>query len=230
MPVGFAAGAILGAQLAAADGTAEAAGLILACALFGALFVAASMALAAILLAPKPARIVTLIAGACSFAVVIYLVRDFVVDRMAQAEALDAALQAMPRFELSLRVDEPNRPPFERLVYTSLHRSYRALRPGGWRCTGRGRRADALALYQALRTLRPSSGEGGCERRVFWRVDDGELLRLCVDGEGHALFAAADAMIEHTERRSSCRRDDPGGAPAEQWRLTAATASGNTAP
>ena len=204
VPVGFAAGAILGGQLLAASPPAEAGRLVLACALFGALFVGATLALSAFLLAPKPARIVTIVAGACSFAVAIYMVRAFVVDRMAQADALDAALQAMPRFELSLTVDEPARPPFSSLVYDSLDRSYRALRPGGWRCTGRGSRAHALALHQALRHVGPDTGEG-CARRVSWRIDQGELMQGCADGD-QALFAAADAMVDSTERRSSCRR------------------------
>ena len=214
-PVGFAAGAVLGGQLLAAGGTGEAGELILACALFGTLLASAMMALAAMLLAPKAARIATLIAGAVSFAVVIYMVRNFIVDRMAQADALDAAYQSLPPFELSLTTDEPNRTPFASLVYESHGGTYSALRPGGWRCTGKGNREQALALYQALRQVRPSATDGDCERRVSWRIDDGEWLQGCADGGGPTLFSAADVIVESTERRSSCRRaEDASPGPA----------------
>ena len=208
-PVGFAAGAVLGGQLLAVGvtgGTGEAGKLILACALFGTLLASAMMALAAMLLAPKAARIATLIAGAVSFAVVIYMVRNFIVDRMAQADALDAAYQSLPHFELSLATDEPNRRPFASLVYESRGGTYNALRPGGWRCAGKGNREQALALYQALRQVRAS--DGGCERRVASRIDDGEWVEGCVNGVDSALFSVADAMVEVGERRSSCRRTD----------------------
>ena len=207
-PVGFAAGAVLGGQLLAVGGTGEAGKLILACALFGTLLASAMMALAAMLLAPKAARIATLIAGAVSFAVVIYMVRNFIVDRMAQADALDAAYQSLPPFELSLATDEPNRRPFASLVYESRGSTYNALRPGGWRCTGKGNREQALALYQALRQVRASDAEGGCERRVASRIDDGEWVEGCINGVDSALFSVADAMVEVGERRSSCRRTD----------------------
>ena len=205
-PVGFAAGAVLGGQLLAASAITEASRLILACALFGALFVGALMALAATLLAPKPVRIVTLVAGAVSFAVVVYMVRDFIVYRMAQADALDAAHQSLPRFELSLTVDEPNRRPFSSLVYESLGGTYSALRPNGWRCAGQGNREQTLVLYQALRQVQPTRASSGCERQVSWRINDGELMQGCADGNDQ-LFSVADAMVEDTERRSSCRRN-----------------------
>ena len=207
-PVGFAAGAVLGGQLLAVGATGEASKLILACALFGTLLASAMMALVAMLLAPKTARIATLAAGAVSFAVVIYMVRNFIVDRIAQADALDVAYQSMPRFEFSLTIDEPNRRPFASLVYESLGGTYSALRPGGWRCAGRGNREQTLALYQALRQVRPSAADGDCDRRVSWRIDDGEWLQGCADGEGPTLFSVADVMVEGTERRSSCRRTE----------------------
>ena len=209
-PVGFAAGAVLGGQLLAAGASGEAGEIILVCALCGVLLASAMMALAATFLTPKPTHIVTLTVGAVSFAVVVYMVRDFIVDRMEQADALDAAYRSMPRFELSLSVDAPNRPPFSSLVYESLGGTYTALRPGGWRCEGQGSREQAVALYGALRQVRPSAANGGCERRVSWRIDDGAWEQGCADGNNHTPFSVADDMVERTERRSSCRRaDDP---------------------
>ena len=207
-PVGFAAGAVLGGQLLAAGDAAEAARLILACGLFGALFAGALMALLATLLAPKPGRIVTLVAGAASFAIVIYMVRDFVVERMERADAVEAAFRAMPRFELALTVDERSRAPFASLVFESPSGAYVALRPGGWRCEGKGNREQTVALYHALGQLRPGAVDDGCERRAAWRMDGGKQLEACADGNNQALYAIADAMVEDTERRSSCRRAD----------------------
>ena len=206
-PVGFAAGAVLGGRLPAPGDAAETARLILACGLFGTLFAGALMALVATLLAPKPGRIVTLAAGAASFAIVIYMVRDFVVERMARTDAVEAAYRLMPRFELALTADERSRAPFASLVFESPSGAYVALRPGGWRCTGEGNREQTVALYHALRQLRPGAVDG-CERHVAWRIDGGERLEACVDGHNQALYAVADAMVEDTERRSSCRRAD----------------------
>ena len=206
-PVGFAAGAVLGGRLLATDDAAEAAKLILACALFGALFVGALMALLATLLAPKPGRIVTLVAGAVSFAIVFYMVRDFVVERMERADALAAAFREMPAFELALTAEERSRWPFASLVFDSSSGAYVALRPGGWRCEGRGNRDQTVTLYLALGQLHPGAVDAGCERRASWRVADGEQLEACADDD-QALYAVADAMVEDTERRSSCRRAD----------------------
>ena len=206
-PVGFAAGAVLGGQLLAPGDAAEAARLILACGLFGALFAGALMAVLATLLAPKPGRIVTLVAGAASFAIVIYMVRDFVVERMERADAVEAAFRAMPRFELALTVDEPSRAPFASLVFESPSGAYVALRPGGWRCEGKGNREQTVALYRALGQLRPCAVDG-CERHVAWRMDGGDELEACADGYSQPLYDIADAMVEDTERRSTCRRAD----------------------
>ena len=66
-----------------------------------------------------------------------------------------------------------------------------------------------MALYQALRQLQPGTVLGGCEHRVAWRTDGGEQLAACADDE-QALYAVADAMVEDTERRSSCRKAEEG--------------------
>ena len=205
-PVGFVAGAVLGRQLMTAESSAQASGSILACALFGALFVGAAMALAAMLLAPKPVRIVTLIAGAVSFVVVFFMVCNFISARMARAEALEAALQSMPRFELSLTTEAVNRRPFSSLVYESQDRTYDALRPNGWRCEGKGNREQTLALYRALRQVQPAEAGSDCAYQVSWRINEGEPMQGCADGNDQLLFSVADAMVEDTQRRSSCRR------------------------
>ena len=205
-PVGFAAGALFGARALAADTPAEAAGGILAAGLFGALFCGAAMALLALLLPPRPVRIATLVAGAVSFAILVYMVQDFVSDRMARAQAFDAAYAGMVGFELALAAKEANRRPFSSLVVQSETRAYEALRPGGWRCEGRASRAQTWALYQGLQGLRASGVEADCERRASWRIAGGEPVAACLDGRGDALFAAADRLVEDTERRASCRR------------------------
>ena len=211
-PLGFAGGALLGGHTLTDPTAPEAGATILACAFFGALFVAGAMMLATTLLTPKAARIATLIGGAASVSVVVYVVQDFIGDRMAQARAFDAAYERMPLFELTLEAANPNRSPFSKLQYESGQRQYAAHRPGGWLCRGTGNRQQTVALFEGLGNLQDSqestdTAADNCQLSASWRVGDVAIER-CLDSDGQALIAAAETMVEATERRSSCQRID----------------------
>ena len=95
------------------------------------------------------------------------------------------------------------------LQFNSETRRYVANRPGGWRCEGRGSSSHAVDIFEAMRLVeldaRPS-----CDLRASWRTIGevaGNDRHGCV-GDDSALFAAADDMVEATERKASCRRAD----------------------
>ena len=223
----FAAGALGGAGAPSGGTGASSGGIIAASALFGALVIAALMAGVATRLPAKPLRVTTVVAGGASFALIIFLVRNFVTDRMRQAEAFDAAYARMQPFELRVESSDPNRRPFSALTFDSTTRVYVAARPGGWLCRGNGRREHAFALGRALQLAKrqetaPETARGHCITHVSWRhgnaaaalVDDAmqddatqEATKLehraCAP---EALLLAADAMVGGTARRASCRR------------------------
>lgn len=217
-PLGFAGGALLGGRLLTNPSDPAAAGTTLACAAFGALFAAGSMVLAVLLLAPKSARVATLVGGVASIAVVVYAVQDFVSHRMAQARAFDAAYQRMPSFELTLTAESAHRRPFSKLQFQSETRQYTAHRPGGWLCRGLGTRKQALALFEGLGQAADGQEPNGdawarnCQLLGTWRVGAASV-EACLDVDGQAVVAAADTLIEATERRSSCRRAPPSSPP-----------------
>ena len=213
-PVGFAAGVLFAAWFSAEAETAD--GLtLLGAGLGGALVAAALMALAAVSLPPKPARIATLIAAGASFAILVYMVQDFVRDRLAQAAAFDAAYERMPRYQLTLHARDARRGPFSELTYDAEARSYRATRPGGWLCTGTGSRAQTFALFEAMQATAVEA-QPVCAQRVSWTTGEaGEALHGCVD-DGNAAFAAADELVEASARKASCRRAAPGAQDAGQ--------------
>lgn len=202
-PVGFAGGALLGARLllppAAASGLA-----IAACGLFGAIVGALVAGGAALSLSPRAGRWLTLVVGGASFAVLVYLVRDFVVDRMAQNRAFDAAYAAVPAFAFTVATEDPYRRPFSQLAYESTEHVYSAVRPGGWRCAGNGRRQDHVALFEALRRVSAGTAET-CPRRLEWRIGDNAAASACLPEDAPLLVVAA-TMTEATARRASCRR------------------------
>ena len=212
-PIGFAAGAVLsGRYLIVTGGPAGIAILIFA--MLGAVVAAAIMASAAAVLPPKPARIATIAAGGVSFAILVYMVQDFIVDRIAQGRIFDEAYARIPSFELTLESTDRQRRPYSQLTFTSDRgldtRDYTALRPGGWLCRGRGRREHELALFQGIRAAEDAAvGNGGCRRRATWQVTgEARVAQRCADqGQGFAaLFAVADEMIDTTQRYASCRR------------------------
>lgn len=213
-PLGFAGGALLGGRLLADPAHAQAAATVIACALSGALLVGGLMALSAILLTPRTARTVTLASGVASAAVVVYLVQDFVGDRMAQARAFDAAYERLPDFNLEIAADNPNRSPFSELQYSSNERQYTAQRPGGWLCQGQATRAQTMALFQAMAampttpTKNTATPSANCQLHANWHHGD-TAAETCLNAD-HEMLLAADEMIEATERRSSCQRLDNG--------------------
>lgn len=212
-PIGFAAGALLGGRYLVVHGGPAGSAILLG-ALVGALLAAVAMAAAAAYLAPKPARVMTIAAGGISFAILVYMVQDFVVDRVERSRAFDVAYASVPSFELALESADRQRRPFSTLAFDadrqSDTRDYEALRPGGWFCHGGGRRQDSLALYRGIRAAeKDNPADGRCDRRATWRIADEEpVTERCADeGDGFAaLFAAADEMIDSTQRYASCRR------------------------
>ena len=203
-PVGFAAGALLGARLLPPP-TATATGLAIAASgAFGAIVLALVVAGSALALSERAGRVLTLVVGGASFAVLVYVVRDFVGDRMAQSRAFDAAYAAMPKFSFTVQAKDEGRRPFSQLTYETTAHAYSAVRPGGWRCTGNGRRRDHVALYEALRQT-PMANTEPCPLRASWQIGDAPPASACVAEQG-PLPAAAAAMVEATARRASCRR------------------------
>lgn len=227
-PLGFVGGAVLGAHssaevLAGADfvaknDIAEVGAAMLWHGLFGALAVALTAAGVALTLPAKAARIATLVAGGASFAVVIYLVANFAAGRMAASEAADVAYEAMPIFEFTLASDDRRRAPLSSLNFNSQSRDYSARRPGGWLCRGRASRLDTVAMFQTLKVAqiaaenglppaRHSSSEASeCPLRASWRIGDGAKGEACFD-DTVPLLNVADAMVDATERKASCRRE-----------------------
>lgn len=217
-PIGFAAGALLGVRYVAVQGGAGVSGAaafaVLLSALVVALLAAIAMGVVTASLPPKTARVTTIVVGAMSFAILVYMVQDFVVHRLEQSRAFDVAYSRVPSFELTLTSADRQRRPFSTLAFDadrqSDTRDYEALRPGGWFCRGGGRRQDSLALYRGIRAAeKDSPADGRCDRRATWRIADEEPVtgRCADEGDGFAaLFAAADEMIDSTQRYASCRR------------------------
>ena len=214
LPVGFVVSAVLGGRLLTSpeDGGAT----LLALGGFGALFGAGIMAFAATLLSAKAARRATMAVGAVSAALVAYMVFDFVADRMAHMRAFDEAYAALPAFELAFEAQDPERQPFSTLSYTSETRAYTARRPGGWLCQGNGARDHNMALFDGIRAaqgadalarqMAETDSANACKLRVSWRIAEAPEVAWCASTATEHLVAAADGMIETTERKSSCRR------------------------
>ena len=212
-PLGFAAGAVVGGRYVIVEGGPSGIAILIL-AFLGAVLAAAAMALATAFLPPKPARISTVVAGGFSFAVLVYMVQDFIADRIEANRAFDAAYAVIPSFELTLESSDRQRRPFSRLTFEtdrqSDSRDYEALRPGGWLCRGSARQQHKLALYGAIRAVENDNATAGpCNRRASWRIDGEESVtgRCADEGLGFAaLFQAAADMVESTERKASCRR------------------------
>lgn len=225
-PLGFVGGAVLGAHtraevlagahFVASNDIAEVGAAMLWHGLFGAFAVALTAAGVALTLPAKAARIATLVAGGASFAVVIYLVANFAAGRIAASKAADVAYEAMPIFEFTLASDDRRRAPLSSLNFNSQSRDYSARRPGGWLCRGRASRQDTVALYQTLKVAelaaknspapagRTRAQGSECPLRATWRIGDGDEGEACFD-ETVPLVNVADAMVDATERKASCR-------------------------
>lgn len=224
VPLGLAGGALLGGRMLANPSDPAAVGTALACAAFGALLVSGAMVLAVMLLTPKAGRLATLVGGVASIAVVVYAVQDFVGHRMAQARAFDEAYRLMPRFDLALVAESASRRPFSKLHFESETGQYTAERPGGWLCQGQTSREQTLTLFEGLGHVANGRGAnvdaaGACQMRATWQMG-GVSGEKCLDVDGQALIAAADTLIDATERRSSCRRLGLGGGKVQGVRQT----------
>lgn len=210
-PIGFALGGIAASRVLAVD--AAAGGQLAAACLLGAALAAALAAGVAKRLARKPLRVVTVVAGGVSFALVIYLAQDFVAERLRGAEAFDAAYARMTPFQLRVEANNGNRRPFSALKFDSATRAYAARRPGGWLCRGTGGRDHALGLSLRVRGIE-GDRSANCDVRLAWRY--GAFADGLAEAEQapfehsacapDALLRVADAMVERTARRASCRR------------------------
>ena len=216
-PIGFVLGGLVAGRLFAAGESSG--GAIAASALLGSLVVAALMAGVATRLPAKPLRVTTVVAGGVSFALIIFLVRDFVADRMRQAEAFDAAYARLQPFQLRVEASDPNRRPFSVLTFHFTTRRYVAQRPGGWQCQGDGRREHAFALARELQLAAEGNAPGApgdhCATHVSWRYGAGAAEEATQPQHTactpETLLRAADAMVAGTARRASCRRPNGEG-------------------
>lgn len=207
-PVGFAAGALLAARQLATPAGID--GLtILAHGLTGAIVAALLLTMAALTLPPKPVRIATLVFAGASFAILVYMVQDFIFDRVERAQARDAVYRDMPHYELTLWAKNPQREAFSQLQFNSETRRYVASRPGGWRCEGTATTSQAVVVFEAMLIVELEA-HPSCDLRASWRTIGGAtgMDRHGCIGNDNALFAAADDMVEATERKASCRRAD----------------------
>lgn len=218
-PIGFVLGGYAAAR-ALGPGATEG-GPIAASALLGAVVAAVLMAGVATRLPAQPLRVATVVAGGVSFALIVYLVRDFVVDRMRQAAAVDAAYARMVPFALRIESNEANRRPFSALTFDSATGAYTARRPGGWLCKGDGQREHAVAFARGLREAAREDAEPRppgtpCPTRVAWRYHVAVATAETPLGFERSacapptLLRAADALVARTARRASCRRQPSG--------------------
>jgi len=211
-PIGFVAGAFAGARLAdTTEGVA-----LLACGFAGAsLFAVATLGLARFL-AGRRLLVAALALGASSFALLAFMVEDYIAERIRAANAFDAHYATLPHFELTLHHVDPTREPLSRFAFDATSLAFSATRPGNWHCTGKASRKDKAELYAALQDMPVASPP--CSTTARWQVADappgssseGRPLVLpqaegssCDDG---TLISVADAIIRAHERRTRCRR------------------------
>ena len=197
-PLGFVAGAFAGARLAS---TTEGVALLGWGVAGAALFAAAAVVLARALTG-RGLLVAALALGASSFALLAFMVEDYIAERIRAANAFDAHYATLPEFELELRHVDGTREPLSRFTFDAATLEFIALRPGNWRCTGKASREEKSNLHAALQTV-PISGAAPCTTTVRWHIAGGEPGESC---DAEALMALADAVVRSHERRTRCRR------------------------
>ena len=197
-PLGFVAGAFIGARVASTtDGVA-----LLGWGIGGAVLLAALAFALARALAGRRLLVAALGLGASSFALLAFMVEDYVAERIRAADAFDAHYATLPLFELELGHVDPTRKPLSRFAFDATTLEFTATRPGNWHCSGKASREEAAELHAALRTM-TGSGAAPCPTTVQWHVAAGEPIEACDDG---TLVALADDIVRAHERRTRCRR------------------------
>ncbi len=197
-PIGFVVGAFVGARLASTtEGIA-----LLGWGLAGAgLFAVATLALARFLTGRR-LLVVALALGASSFALLAFMVEDYVAERIRAANAFDAHYATLPEFALELRHVDRTRQPLSQFTFDAATLAFTAMRPGNWHCTGKASREETAELLAALRTT-PVSGAASCTTTAQWHIAGGEPIESCDDT---TLIALADDIVRAHERRTRCRR------------------------
>ena len=211
-PLGFVVGAFVGARLVATtDGVA-----LLGWGFAGAgLFAVATLGLARFLSGRRLVAL-ALALGASSFALLAFMVEDYIAERIRAANAFDAHYATLPHFELELHHVDPTREPLSRFAFDATSLVFNATRPGNWHCTGKASREEKAELHAALQDMPVSAPP--CSTTARWQLADsppgssseGRPLAL-PQAEGSScdneiLLPLADAIVKAHERRTRCRR------------------------
>ena len=197
-PLGFVAGAFAGARLASTtEGVA-----LLGWGLGGATLLALMAYAIARLLVGRRLLIAALVLGASSFALLAFMVEDYIAERIRAANAFDAHYATLPDFTLELRHVDPTRQPLSRFTFNAATLEFTAIRPGNWHCTGKASREEKADLYAALTTIQVALPPT-CPTTAQWRIANAAAIEACDDG---VLIALADETIRAHERRTRCRR------------------------
>ena len=198
MPLGFVAGAFLGARLASTtEGVA-----LLGWGLGGAVLLALGVWAIARMLAGRRLLVAALALGASSFALLAFMVEDYVAERIRASDDFDALYAALPDFALELRHVNPARQPQSQFTFDGATLGFTAMRPGNWRCTGTARREDKAELHAALQNV-PVAPATLCSTTARWHVTGAPPVESC---DNETLLPLADAIVEATERKSRCQK------------------------
>ena len=152
-------------------------------------------------------RPTTISLGSLSAVVLVWLVTDFISERLRLSEAFDEAYAKIPAYEVELDHQFDGRSPLDTIRFVSPEREFIATRPGGWTCAGTGTREQDYALYVAISRASAAFGSNCSILNIRFRADDIDL-DTCVaeDTDAQALMTAADTLVTANERISSCRR------------------------
>lgn len=202
-PVGFVAGAFAGGRLLAGEATGP---MLVGFGLGGAAVLAAVVLAVVRRTTGRRLLAAALVCGGTSFALLAFMVEDFIAERIREARAFDAHYATLPDFTLELAHVDATRRPLSRFSYDSSSLEFVAIRPGSWRCTAVSTRREKAALAAAL------PGRSGalpkpadCLTTVRWRRGAAPPVEACdVDG---VVIALADDIVMAHERRTRCRRD-----------------------
>ena len=198
-PLGFVAGAFIGARVASTtEGVA-----LLGWGVGGAVLLAALAYALARALTGRRLLIAALVLGASSFALLAFMVEDYIAERIRAADAFDAHYATLPHFSLELHHVDPTRQPLSRFTFDATTLEFTATRPGNWHCTGKASREERAELHTALQTMPVAAGDT-CTTTAKWQVADAPPVESC---DSETLIPLADAIIQTHERRTRCRRE-----------------------
>ena len=202
-PIGFVAGAFAGARLASTtEGVA-----LLGWGLAGAaVFAVATLALARVLTGRR-LLVAALALGASSFALLAFMVEDYIAERIRAANAFDAHYATLPHFELKLHHVDPTREPLSRFAFDATTLEFTAIRPGNWHCTGTASRKEKAELHAALQDM-PVAYTPPCTTTAKWQIADsppgssseGRPLPLARPGGRVGSSAGAELLSPHRRR------------------------------